>query len=58
VDDSRLDEKVPYFSAGEISRADAMFSTAEELAGHYSQLAVYFRLNRLLPPTARGEANP
>jgi uncharacterized damage-inducible protein DinB len=54
VDDSRLDEKVPYFSAGEVSRADAMFATAEELAGHYSQLAVYFRLNGLVPPTAKG----
>ena len=57
VDDSRLDEKVPYFSAGEISRADAMFATAEELAGHYSQLAVYFRLSGLVPPTARGGGN-
>ena len=55
VDDTGLGEKVPYFSAGEISRADAMFATAEELAGHYSQLAVYFRLNGLVPPTAKGQ---
>jgi uncharacterized damage-inducible protein DinB len=54
LNDLRLDEKVPYFSAGEVSRADAMFAAAEELAGHYSQLAVYFRLNGLVPPTAKG----
>jgi hypothetical protein len=58
VDDSRLAETVPYFSAGQVSRADAMFATAEELAGHYSQLAVYFRLNGLVPPTARGGGSP
>ncbi len=55
VDDSRLSGKVPYFGAGEISRADAMFATAEELAGHYSQLAVYLRLTGLLPPTVSRE---
>ncbi len=44
---------MPYFGAGDVPRADAMFSVAEELAGHYSQLAVYLRLNGLTPPTAR-----
>jgi hypothetical protein len=53
VDDSMLSAKVPYFGESEIPRADAMFAAAEEWAGHYSQLAVYFRLNGLLPPTAR-----
>ncbi|HEX6104237.1 MAG TPA: DinB family protein [Gemmatimonadales bacterium] len=53
VDDTMLSDEVPYFGAGQISRADAMFAAAEEWAGHYSQLAVYFRLNGLLPPTAR-----
>jgi hypothetical protein len=53
VDDSKLGGKVPYFAAGDVSRADAMFAAAEELAGHYSQLAVYLRLNGLTPPTAR-----
>jgi len=56
VDDSRLSGKVPYFGDGEISRADAMFAATEEWAGHYSQLAVYLRLNGHLPPTAgRGQ---
>jgi hypothetical protein len=29
-----------------------MVSAAEEWASHYSQIAVYLRLNGLLPPTA------
>ncbi len=53
VDDSRLGEKVPYFGDQELSRAQVMVAAAEEWAGHYSQLAVYLRLNGLLPPTAR-----
>jgi hypothetical protein len=54
VDDARLGGKVPYFGDREISRAEAMVAAAEEWAGHYSQLAVYLRLNGLLPPTAKG----
>jgi len=53
VDDSRLGEKVPYFGDREVSRAQVMVAAAEEWASHYSQLAVYLRLNGLLPPTAR-----
>jgi hypothetical protein len=30
-----------------------MFAAVEEWGGHYSQLAVYLRLNGLLPPTAK-----
>lgn len=52
VNDSRLGEKVPYFGDREVSRAGVMVAAAEEWAGHYSQLAVYLRLNGLLPPTA------
>jgi hypothetical protein len=54
VNDSRLGEKVPYFGEREVSRAQAMVAAAEEWAGHYSQLAVYLRLNGLVPPTAKG----
>jgi hypothetical protein len=57
VNDSRLGGKVPYFGGREISRAEAMVAAAEEWAGHYSQLAVYLRLNGLLPPTAKGRQN-
>jgi hypothetical protein len=53
VNDARLGEKVPYFGNRELSRAEVMVAAAEEWAGHYSQLAVYLRLNGLLPPTAK-----
>jgi hypothetical protein len=53
LDDSRLAGRVPYFGDREITRAEAMVAAAEEWAGHYSQLAVYLRLNGLLPPTAK-----
>jgi hypothetical protein len=53
VDDSRLQEKVSYFGEETVSRGAVMVAAAEEWAGHYSQIAVYLRLNGLLPPTAK-----
>jgi hypothetical protein len=53
ADDSKLGEKVPFFGNQEVTRAEAMFATAEDWADHYSQLAIYLRLNGLLPPTAK-----
>jgi hypothetical protein len=53
LDDSKLDGKVPFFGEREISRASAILATAEDWADHYSQLAIYLRLNGLLPPTAK-----
>jgi hypothetical protein len=53
VNDSNLGGLVPYFGSGEVSQAAAMVAAAEEWAGHYSQIAVYLRLNGLLPPTAK-----
>jgi hypothetical protein len=53
VNDSALSGKVPFFGNSEVTRAEAMYATAEDWGGHYSQLAVYLRLNGLLPPTAK-----
>jgi DinB superfamily len=53
VDDSGLSQKVPFFGDREVSRAEMMFDAAEDWADHYSQLANYLRLNKLLPPTAK-----
>ena len=53
VDDSGLSQKVPFFGNREVSRAEMMFASAEDWADHYSQLANYLRLNKLLPPTAK-----
>ena len=52
VDDSKLGERIAYFGDA-ASRAQVMVAAAEEWAGHYSQLAVYLRLNGLVPPTAK-----
>jgi hypothetical protein len=53
TDDSKLGDKVPFFGGHEVSRAEMMFAAAEDWADHYSQLAIYLRLNGLLPPTAK-----
>ena len=53
VNDSGLGQKVPFFGGREVSRAEAMLDAAEDWADHYSQLAIYLRLNGLLPPTAK-----
>ncbi len=52
VNDSGLGEKVAYFG-DPASRGQVMVAAAEEWAGHYSQIAVYLRLNGLVPPTAK-----
>jgi uncharacterized damage-inducible protein DinB len=52
VNDSKLGEKIAYFSAN-ASRGQVIVAAAEEWASHYSQLAVYLRLNGLVPPTAQ-----
>ena len=53
LDDSKLSGKVPFFGGREITRADAILAAAQDWADHYSQLAIYLRLNGLLPPTAK-----
>lgn len=53
ADDARLTQKLPFFGDTQVTRAEAMFAAAEDWADHYSQLAIYLRLNGLLPPTAK-----
>jgi DinB family protein len=53
VDDSALGDEVPFFGGSKVSRAAMMFDAAQDWADHYSQLANYLRLNKLLPPTAK-----
>jgi DinB superfamily len=53
VDDSKLDEMLPFFGSRQLSRSAVMFATAQDWADHYSQLANYLRLNGLLPPSAK-----
>lgn len=56
VDDSKLTEQLPFFGGKTKSRAAVMTLTTGDWADHYSQLAIYLRLNGLLPPTAKKEA--
>ena len=53
LDDSKLGEMVPWFGDKPVTRAYAMLITIDDWADHYSQAAIYMRLNGLLPQTAR-----
>ena len=53
VTDARLGDMVPFFGGRQVSRGNAVLATVADWADHYSQLAIYLRLNDLLPPTAR-----
>src|SRR5262249_21481888 len=53
VNDSDLGAKMQLFGKREFTRAQAMFITSDDWADHYSQLAIYLRLNGMLPPTAK-----
>jgi uncharacterized damage-inducible protein DinB len=53
ADDSFLDDSVPFVGGRKITRAAAMIELAADWADHYSQVAMYLRLNGLIPPTAK-----
>jgi uncharacterized damage-inducible protein DinB len=53
VDDSKLGEVVFTRGAFTLTRASAMIALTNDFADHYSALAMYLRLNGLLPPTAQ-----
>ena len=57
LDDSKLGEMMPvFFSPKPMSRAAVMTETTADWADHYSQSAIYMRLNGILPPTAKKPA--
>lgn len=53
VDDSKLGEQMQLFGPRQYTRAQTMFITTGDWADHYSQFAIYMRLNNQLPPTAK-----
>ncbi len=55
VDDSKLGEQLPFFGGKTWSRAAIMTLTTGDWADHYSQSAIYLRLNGVLPPTAKAK---
>ena len=56
VDDSKLSEQIPSFGGKTATRGWMMMITAADWFDHYSQLAIYLRLNGILPPTAKPKA--
>ena len=57
VDDSKMTEELPFFGGPKKSRASVMTLTTGDWADHYSQFAIYMRLNGMLPPTAKKPAS-
>ena len=55
LDDSKLGEKMTVFGMP-LTRSSTMMVTADDWGDHYSQSAIYLRLNGLLPPTAKPAA--
>jgi len=53
LDDSKLGEELPFFGGRTRSRAGIMTAKTGDWGDHYSQAAIYLRLNGLLPPTAK-----
>ena len=53
VDDANLGEQLTVFGGRKLSRAAAMIALSNDFADHYSIVAIYLRLNGLLPPTAQ-----
>ncbi len=53
LDDSKLGEELPFFGGRKMTRAGIMTVATGDWADHYSQMAIYLRLNGLLPPTAQ-----
>jgi len=56
LSDPNLGEQLPFFGGRKMSRASVMTLTTGDWADHYSQAAIYLRLNGLLPPTAKKPA--
>lgn len=51
--DAKLSEPLPWFDGSKKTRAWVMTATTADWADHYSQEAIYLRLNGKLPPTAK-----
>lgn len=54
--DTGLTAELPFFGGRKISRAGAEVDLANDWTDHYTQAAMYLRLNGILPPTARGRS--
>ncbi|MHB8734362.1 MAG: DinB family protein [Terriglobales bacterium] len=53
LDDSKLGDEVDFFGGHKVARGAAMMVLLGDWYDHYAGLAIYLRLNGILPPTAR-----
>jgi hypothetical protein len=53
LDDSKLGESLQLWGTEKATRAATELETTGDWADHYSQMAIYLRLNGQLPPTAK-----
>ena len=53
MQDAQLGDSTEFFGGRKVTRATATLITIADWADHYSQMAIYLRLNGLLPPTAK-----
>jgi len=50
--DAKLGDTITFFRGAKVPRARAVIEIAGDLMDHYSQMAMYLRLNGVLPPSA------
>lgn len=53
MQDAQLGDSVAWFGSGKRTKGFAALITVADWADHYSQMAIYLRLNGHLPPTAK-----
>ncbi len=51
--DAQLGDSISFFGGRKVSRGAAVLITVADWGDHYSQMAIYLRLNGHLPPTAK-----
>ncbi|HZU22140.1 MAG TPA: DinB family protein [Terriglobales bacterium] len=51
--DSKLGDQVTLFRGMKVPRAYALFALTDDFADHYAAMAMYMRLNGILPPSAQ-----
>jgi len=53
IQDAQLADSIDFFGGHKVTKGMAGLITVADWADHYSQMAIYLRLNGLLPPTAK-----
>ena len=53
LQDAQLADSTPFFGGRKVTRGLAVLVTVGDWSDHYSQMAIYLRLNGHLPPTAK-----